>query len=70
MWAKQGYMLQFLKKLKLYTKLFPQTVDSIHIKIYLQLYAYHHHLQKYFDNWNIKLNYCFICKINVRDYFI
>ena len=43
-------MLQFLKKLKLHTKLFPQTVDSIHIKIYLQLYAYHHHLQKYFDN--------------------
>ena len=29
-----------------------------------------HYLQKYFYIWNIALNYYFICKINIRVYFI
>ena len=43
---------------------------SVNIEIYLRLFAYHYHLQKYFYNWNITMNYYFICKINIRDYFI
>ena len=47
------YMFQFLKKLKLCTKLVQETVCtlSIHIKIYLRSFAYHNHLRKYFFNF-------------------
>ena len=43
---------------------------SIHIKIYLQSFVYHHHPHEYFYYWNVKLNYFFICKINIRGNFI
>ena len=64
-------MLHLLKKLKLYTKLIPETEHkapiSIHIKIYLWSFVDYQHLQKYFYNWNIRtLNHCFICKIGIR----
>ena len=64
----------FLEKLKLCTKLGPDTVCetpiSFHIKIYLWSLVDYQHLQKYFYNWNITLNYYFICKINIRGNFI
>ena len=45
-------MLQLFKKLKLYTKLAPETVfkvtTSIHIKIYLRSFVDYQHQQKYF----------------------
>ena len=67
-------MLQLLKKLKLYTKPHPTTIHkapiSFHIKIYLWSLVDNQHLQKYFYNWNITLNYYFICKIIVRGNFI
>ena len=60
-------MLQFLKKLKLNTKLAPETVHkppiSILTKIYLWSFVDYQYLKKYFNIWNITLNYCFICKI-------
>ena len=63
-------MLEILNKLKLYIKLGPEAVHKapmcVHIKIYLWSFVDYHHLQKYFYNWNITLNYCFICKINIR----
>ena len=63
-------MLQFLKKLKLYTKLGPETVHkpliSIHTKIYLWSFVDYQYLKKYFYIWNITLNCCFICKIISR----
>ena len=67
-------MLQLLKKLKLYSKLGPDTVHkapiSFHIKTYLWSLVDYQHLQKYFYNWNIKLNYYFICKINIKGNFM
>ena len=39
---------------------------SIHIKIYLQSLVDYQHLKKFFYNWNITLNYCFIYKTNIR----
>ena len=67
-------MLHLLKKLKLYTKLGPESVHktpiSIQIKIYLWSFVDYQHLQKYFCNWNIILNYCSIYKINIRGNFI
>ena len=47
-----------------------KTHISFHIKIYLWLLVDYQHLQKYFYNWNITLNYYFICKINIRGNFI
>ena len=38
---------------------------SIPIKFYV-IFVDYQHLQKYFNNWNITLNYCFIFKSNVR----
>ena len=43
---------------------------SIHIKVHMQSFVDYHHLKKYFNNWKITLSYCFICKINIRDFFI
>ena len=63
------YILQFLKKLKLYTKLCLETLN-IRIKIYLRSFVDFHHLQKYFYNWNITLNHWFIFEINSRGCFI
>ena len=67
-------MLHLLKKLKLYTKLVPETEHkapiSIQIKIYLWSFVDYQHMEKYFYNWNITLNYCFIYKINIRGNFI
>ena len=68
------YMLHLLKKLKLYTKMGPETERkapiSIHIKIYLWSFVDYQHLQKYFYNWNIiTLNHCLIYKINIRGNF-
>ena len=63
-------MLYLLKKLKLYTKLGPERVHKapigIQIKIYLWTFVDYQHLQKYFYNWKITLNYSFIYKINIR----
>ena len=60
-------MLQYLKKLRIYTKLGPETVHkpliSIYTKTYLWSFVDHQYLKKYFFIWNITLNYCFICKI-------
>ena len=60
-------MLQYLKKLRLYTKLSPETVHkpliSIYTKTYLWSFVDHQYLKKYFFIWNITLNYCSICKI-------
>ena len=59
-------MLHLLKKLKLKTKLSPERVHkapiSIQIKIHLWSFVDYQQLQKYFYNWNITLNYCFIYK--------
>ena len=68
-------MLHLPKKLKLYTKLGPQTIHKalirIHMKTYLWSFVDYLHLKKYFYNWNIiTLNYCFIYKIDTRDKFI
>ena len=58
----------------LYTKLGPDRIHkapiSIQIKIYLWSFIDYQHIQKYFYNWNITLNYCFIYKINIKDNFI
>ena len=43
-----------------------KSILSIYIKIYLPSVVYHHQLQKYCYYWNITLNYCFICKINIK----
>ena len=60
--------------LKLFTKLGPDTVHgppiSFHVKIYLWSLVDYEHLQKYFYNWNITLNYCFTSKINIIGNFI
>ena len=68
--SSEDYMLQFLRKLKLYTKLAPETVHksliSIHTKIYLWSFVDYQYLKKYFFIWNITLNHCFICKIISR----
>ena len=58
-------MLQLFKKLKLYTKLGPE-----HIKVYLWSLVDYQHLQKYFYNWNITLNYNFICEVNSTGNFM
>ena len=42
---------------------------SFHVKIYLWSIVDYQHLQKFFYNWNITLNYYFICKINIRGNF-
>ena len=67
-------MLHLLKKLKLYTKVGSESVHktsiSIQIKIYLWSFVDYQHLQKYFYNWNMILNYCSIYKINIRGNFI
>ena len=67
-------MLQLFKKLKLYRKLSPDVVHknpmSFQIKIYLWSLVDYQHLQKCFYNWNIILNYYFICRINTRGNFI
>ena len=67
-------ILQLLKKLKLYRKLGLDTVFkatiSFRTKIYLWSLVDYQHLQKYFYNWNITLNYYFICKINIRGNFL
>ena len=67
-------MLHLLKKLKLYTKLGRETIHkapiSIHIKIHLWFFVGYQHLQKYFYNWHMKLNYYFICKINIMGNFM
>ena len=47
-----------------------KTSISFHIKVYLWSHVDYQHLQKYFYNWNITLNYYFICKIDIRDNFI
>ena len=63
-------MLQFLKKLKLRKSGSRKNIrKSIHVKIYLWSFFDYHYLQKYLYNWNIKLNYYFICKINIKGYF-
>ena len=65
-------MLHIFKKLKPYTK--PDTVHkapiSFYIKVYLWSLVDYEHLQKYFYDWNITLNYYFICKSNIRGNFI
>ena len=61
-------MLQLRKKSKLYTQL--DLVKLGHFKIYIRSFVDYQHLQKYFYNWNITWNYCFLCKINFRDKFI
>ena len=69
-------MLQLLKKLKLYVYKTASRYStqgphvSFHIKIYLWSLVDYQHLQKYFYNWNITLNYYFICKINIRGNFL
>ena len=67
-------MPQLLKKLELYIHKTAYTVHnapiSFHIKIYLWSLVDYQHLQKYFYNWNITLNYYFICKINIYGNFI
>ena len=67
-------MLHLLKKLKLYTKLVLERVHkapiSIQFKIYLLSFVDYQHLQKYFYNWSITMNYYFIYKMNIRGNFI
>ena len=68
---EQDYMLQFVKKLKTVHKISSRdNILSIHRIIYLSSFMYHHHLKKYFYSRNIPLNYCFICKIIIRGYFM
>ena len=71
MWYQVMICLQLLKKLKLYTKLGPDTVHmapiSFHIKIYLWSLVDYQHLQKYFYNWNITLNYYVVCQNNISN---
>ena len=43
---------------------------SIQIKIYLWSFVDYQHLQKYFHNWNITLNYCVIYIFHIRGNFI
>ena len=57
-------MLQFFKKLKLYTKLVPSTVIEYSFQnLFVSAFILPSSTKAFFDNWNITLNYCFISKI-------
>ena len=59
-------MLHLLKKLKLSPEIVHNTPVNIQIKIYLWSFVDYQRLQKYFYNWHVTLNYCFIYKIDIR----
>ena len=58
-------MLQFFKKLKLYTKLVPATVIEYSFQnLFVSAFILPSSTKAFFDNWNITLNYWFISKID------
>ena len=63
-------MFQFPKKLKLYTELVPRTVRLL-ISIFFVIVCISPSSSKVFLTLNIiTMNYCFICKINIRVNFL
>ena len=58
-------MVQFLKKLKLYTKLVPETVHQAFLsKLFVAICSSPSSTKVFFYNWNITLNYWFVGKID------
>ena len=49
---------------------FQKRTLGIHIKTYFWSFLDYHYLKKYFYNWNITLNYCFVYKIKIRSCLI
>ena len=60
-------MPELLKKIKQYTKLVVQTYSHQNLFAFICRFP---GPTNYFYNFNIKLNYCFIRKINITDNFI
>ena len=69
-WSKQMWLYKivcfnFLRNYNYTQNWFPIQCIEYSYQNFLPLFVYHHHLYTCFYNWNIILNYWFICKIDI-----